>query len=374
MKQQSPNHLPYLDGMRGLAALYVVLHHAYMEIAEQPSITLSLPYFAELSTRWLYYGQIAVDIFIVLSGYCLMLPVAVAGGSLRGGTSRYFLRRARRILPPYYIALVLSLILIGVVPGMNKMSGTRWDFALPALTPSAIGSHLLLIHNLSPNWVYRINPPMWSIATEWQIYFLFPLLLLPVWKRFGNLATIAVAFSLSLAPWFLFHQGVPACPWFLGLFALGMVAAVINVSRPVPLEQLLQWSKALCVMGLAVFLGGTVTIGAPRLWQYLYLMDFLVGFTVACFLVLCTGYCFNYLKSSHPFFLRFVASRYPVQLGMFSYNLYLVHFPVLSLLHLWIRPLNLRSVEELGFLLSVGTVVSLVLSYIFHRLFERQFI
>ncbi len=369
MKQKNPNYLSYLDGLRGLAALYVVIHHAYMEVPPT-----ALPHLAELSTRWLYYGQVSVDIFIVLSGYCLMLPVVIAGGSLRGGIGQYLLRRARRILPPYYIALLLSLILIAGIPGMNQISGTRWDVALPAIKRGAIGSHLLLLHNLNVNWALTINPPMWTVATECQIYFLFPLLLLPIWKRFGNLATIIVAFTLGLAPQFLFNQlNKQACLWFLGLFAMGMVAAVINFSRLIPKERLLRWSKAFCILGLIVFFAGTFVFGASRLWEYLYLMDFLVGLTISCFLVLCTGYCFNDAKLSHPFFLRFLMSPYVVRLGTFSYSLYLVHFPLLSLLHLWIRPLNLPPVEQLGFLLSVGTGVSLILAYIFYILFERPF-
>ena len=370
MKPQSHNHLPYLDGLRGIAALYVVLHHAYMEVAVQPT----LPHWAELSTQWLLYGQVSVDVFIVLSGYCLMLPVAIAGGSLRGGTVQYLLRRARRILPAYYIALILSLILIAAIPGMNQISATRWDVALPAFSFGAIVSHLVLLHNLNPFWIHTINPPMWSVATEWQIYFLFPLLLLPVWKRFGSFVTIAVAFIVGSVPPLLIEQLKPACPWFLGLFALGMVAATISVSRMIPFNQLLRWSKMSCLLGLAAFFAGTFVLGTQTLWQHLYLMDYLVGFTIACFLLLCTGYYLNQPKSFHPSFLRFLMAPQITQLGLFSYSLYLVHFPILSLLHLWIRPLHLSPIKELSFLLTVGTAASLVSGYLFHILFERRFI
>ena len=64
--------LAYLDGLRGLAALYVVLFHVYQEcstMGEMSPMLLSL-------VRFLGEGEIAVSIFIVLSGYCLMLPVA----------------------------------------------------------------------------------------------------------------------------------------------------------------------------------------------------------------------------------------------------------------------------------------------------------
>src|SRR5437660_75394 len=98
--------LDFLDGIRGLAALYVALFH--VSYARQ-----SLPEPARHLTDWLQFGHYAVGVFIVLSGYCLMLPVArSADGRLRGGVGSYLRRRAWRILPPYYAALVLALALV----------------------------------------------------------------------------------------------------------------------------------------------------------------------------------------------------------------------------------------------------------------------
>jgi peptidoglycan/LPS O-acetylase OafA/YrhL len=364
-------HLPYLDGLRGLAALYVVLHHGYREVFGSPTTYAPPPSLVRYAAHLLSYGHFAVGIFIVLSGYCLMLPVARSSGSLRGGFRQYLFRRSRRILPPYYAALVLSLLLIALVPGMNQISGIRWDIALPALTPGAIISHIFLLHNVT-NWIYAITPPMWSVATEWQIYFLFPVLLLPVWRRFGSMATIGVAFSFGLAPHFLLPQSDTACPWFLGLFALGMVAAVINVSSPISFKQMIEWSTVLGVATTTVFL--VIAFKHQHwLWEHLYIMDMLLGVVVACLLVYCTSYCYIREESSHPFVLKFMASRYCVLLGVFSYSLYLVHVPVLSLLHLWIIPLGLSSTIALVFFLSIGTLSSLAVSYLFHLLFERRF-
>ena len=80
--------------------------------------------------------------------------------------------------------------------------------ALPAFTPGVIVSHLLLIHNFNPDWHSKIDYPMWSVATEWQIYFLFPLVLLPVWKRFGAAAAVGAGFLIGLVPLFLFFDRV----------------------------------------------------------------------------------------------------------------------------------------------------------------------
>src|ERR1700683_4166213 len=120
-------HLGFLDGLRGLAALYVVCHHPFLEGLAGPG-GHALPHDLVMSLSTLGDGQAAVDIFIVLSGFCLMIPVVRSeNGELAGGTSGFLKRRARRILPAYYGVLILSLILIGAVPLLNRVLHDRWD-------------------------------------------------------------------------------------------------------------------------------------------------------------------------------------------------------------------------------------------------------
>ena len=94
--------LLFLDGMRGLTALYVLLFHLYIPAGLSSAVQHGL--------SWLRFGHYAVGVFIVLSGYSLMLPVARSqDGRIPGGVVDFFKRRARRILPPYYAAIVCSL-------------------------------------------------------------------------------------------------------------------------------------------------------------------------------------------------------------------------------------------------------------------------
>ncbi len=363
----APLHLPYLDGLRGLAALFVVFHHAYMEIHEE-----ALSPFIQGVTGWLVNGQFAVDVFIILSGYCLMLPVVRSEGHLRGGIGQYLLRRARRILPPYYIALALSLLLIALVPCLSHPQGVRWDAALPAFTPGIIVSHLLVLHNLNSEWLVRIDPPMWSVATEWQIYFLFALLLLPVWRRFGNAVTVVVAFVVGLVPHFVFHTGDFACPWFLGLFSLGMVAASMTRYSPVTEARQIAWSWIGFALTLCLLFGAFATHFAENI-ENRYVTDTLAGIATACVLVACTAHSASEVKR-HPAILRLMKSRFAVWLGTFSYSLYLVHFPILSLLHSGIRPFGLSAAKKFLLLGSVGVAISIAVSYLFFLLFERHFL
>ncbi len=310
--------LDFLDGLRGLAALFVVLHHMHQETTYTVLDHAALPPRLLSLTSWLELGHYGVAVFIVLSGYSLMLPVVRSGtGQLKGGFGRYIQRRARRILPPYYIALAISLLLFAIVPALHHPQGTRIEADFPAWEPNAIWTHLLLVHNLTP-WTFKINGPMWSVATEWQIYFLFPLLLLPVWKRFGSVTAVIVGFGLGLAPHLLFNVGDGAYPWYIGLFAMGMMGAALSFSRHSGAASLLDkmpWLllSLLCTLGLIVTIKKWHGYAAPP--------DALAGAATMCLLV---GCAYQFQQGRNSLLLRFFRRKGLVQIGLFSYSLYLI--------------------------------------------------
>ena len=122
-------HVAYLDGLRGLAALYVVLHHAWLQTWPVTLYQDAAPGPAIMRfTRWLAFGHYAVTFFITLSGFCLMIPVLRAS-HLRGGVRGFALGRIRRILPPYYAALLLSTVI--AVLFLRNPTHTLYDGSLP---------------------------------------------------------------------------------------------------------------------------------------------------------------------------------------------------------------------------------------------------
>lgn len=234
VKKPQKLHLNFLDGLRGFAAFYVVLHHLL-----RIDTTNGMPNWLIKVTRFTEFGHTMVAIFIVLSGFSLMLPVALSENhQIRGGFGEYIKRRSLRILPAYYSALLLSLVGLLFTPagiiflqgGNHKILNDKAfldNFQLLNLL-----AHVLLLHNLYPQWSFSINMALWSVATEWQIYFLFPLILLPIWRRFGNASALVVGFGLGLIPSLFPLQDVQgACFWYVGLFALGQVSAAFAVSR-----------------------------------------------------------------------------------------------------------------------------------------------
>ena len=104
-------HITHVEGLRAVAALIVYVNHAYAQ-TWNPDLTPPPDGLLSLVSYSLIAGHLSVTVFIVVSGFCLALPV-VATGELRGGAGAFFKRRARRILPPYYGAVALCLLLIG---------------------------------------------------------------------------------------------------------------------------------------------------------------------------------------------------------------------------------------------------------------------
>jgi len=224
------DHLPYLDSLRGLAALYVVMCHATLTFhPDHWTLPLSVTDFNQIFVA----GHYAVDLFIILSGFCLMLPVIRNDGKLRGGIIVFFQKRARRILPPYYLAMGLSILLTATLIGYK--TGTFWDNTFP-ITKTDIITHLILIQDFFTDNSGKINYVFWSISVEWGIYLLFPLILI-CWRKFGAFTTTAVTIILSyglFVPLRLLHLNTSPwgiCPHYFGLFTLGMLAVEIIFSQ-----------------------------------------------------------------------------------------------------------------------------------------------
>ncbi len=319
-------HLQYLDGFRGLAALYIVFYHGAAVLFAKSQF-FGFHYAKQVLERG---APLGVAVFIVLSGYCLMLPVTWAGaGEIPGGTWAYIKRRAKRILPAYYAALACSILLIAFVPAFGQFRGDWWDHALPALHWDNIVAHALLIHSLSgTRWATHINGPMWSVAVEWHIYFAFPFLLLPLVRRFGVVSMAFVAYALGIALYLLVGLQWERS-WYLGLFAMGAAGAAIGFTDEARLRQFrkLPWgwvSAASWIVAIALWLGG------DRCSYPAFVYDFFTGIATTATLIYCTRQITDGHASARKPLVRLFGCRAAVWVGAVSYSLYLTHAPILA--------------------------------------------
>lgn len=170
-------HLPFLDGIRGVAILLVFLYHslgtafnkAHPEWAGG-GLWLDL---SNITRTWFIaspasIGWVGVSVFFVVSGFCIHL-------SHQNGYawSEFFRRRVFRIYPAYILVILAMLPWFPSSP--LEESVPKWFQA---------ATHLLGIHNLFEATHLGINPAFWSIGVEIQLYALYPLLVL-MHRRLG---------------------------------------------------------------------------------------------------------------------------------------------------------------------------------------------
>lgn len=370
-KTTSRVRLDFIDGMRGIAAFYVMLGHAFKwAVLENGEISSSLSPTFVWATRGLMLTHYAVAVFIVLSGFCLMLPVVCAQDqALPGGLMGFAKRRARRILPPYYAALAFVLVFGFASDHFMKHANAG---SVNKSTGSIL-SHVLLLHNLSAKYCVTLDGPMWSVAWEWQIYFLFALMLLPVWRRYGIGWTLALAFSLGFLP--LLALPGPSnfswtCPWYVGLFALGMAAAVV-MGKPGHyrlINSVLFQNSAL----LLLVSGLLLTLFLRPLWlDHAWIVDTVMGVFAALFILACANKA--NANGWHTMVVKGLESRSLMLLGAFSYSLYLVHYPILAKIHYVLEGHHFSHYAQCIVMLFVGLPVCLFAAYLFHLAFERPF-
>jgi peptidoglycan/LPS O-acetylase OafA/YrhL len=341
-----------LDGVRGLAALFVVVHHVFLR---------AFPgYPADRAPAWaapFIFGRFAVVVFIVLSGFSLSLSPARRGWRL-GGVSGFLRRRARRILPAYWAALALSLAVAWLVmppPGQ----------AAPG--PGSVAADALLVQNVvilpTPNGAF------WSLAVECQLYLLFPLMLVAVRRR-GPVALVAAATAVVAGigvaaphlPWLEVFV-VESAPDLAALFAVGVLAASVVAAG----ERRRSWPwPALAAAGVLPVLATIAWLGSTWTLNHLLWVDLMLGPAVACLLAaLATGRPARLLRALEARPLR--------GLGLCSYSLYLTHGPIVVLAY------ELIVLPWLGhgpaaFIVAVGLVVPLSIAFarVFAAAFERS--
>lgn len=359
-EQSKKLHLPFLDGIRAVAALYVVVNHVSSQLVlhwpkDKPSLDSSR--LGHILKLLLAEGHTAVTAFIILSGFCLMLPVA-SSGVLKGGALNFFKRRARRILPPYYIALLFSILVVLVLQNPRELATLPKDTLL----------HLLLVHDMWVQESNRINAALWSVAVECRIYLFFPLMVL-AWRKWGGLRTTLFLLAVSLpAQYALKWTPINPYAWgtclhYFGLFGLGMLTCDLASRRvwesnPL-LERIFQWPTPLVFFVLWALL---------RERGPFFVRDIPAGLAFASFLILLCRYETGQAR-------RFLSSAPMVYIGTFAYSIYLIHRPILDMLEHWvINRLDLAAVPTLAIFSVLCVAVVLPVSRLFFWCFERPFL
>jgi peptidoglycan/LPS O-acetylase OafA/YrhL len=312
-----PGRVVGLDGIRGLAALFVVLSHIFERAWPGYPGANHAPFWA----AWMIYGRGAVVIFIALSGFSLGLGPARSGWRFKS-LPAYAHRRAWRILPPYWAALGFSLVMTWYV-----LAQPGW----PVPTGKSVVVYGFLVQDAfsqghSPGFWSAGSPnrAFWSIAVEAQLYFLLPLLLLLVRRvsaraMVGLVAAIVVTIGLLGPHVPLMNTAlVKFTPDLAVLFAVGLLAAgIVTAGERTRSRPWAGYALAATVPVIALM----VVKGAMWSNLNLFWLDLAWAPAVGCLLAA--------IATSRPRpVVRLLDSRLPRSLGSCSYSLYLTHMPI----------------------------------------------
>ena len=333
------DHLPALDGIRGLGIPIVLLYHH--------------------NVTWLTGGVLAVSMFFTLSGF-LITRLMIAEWERSGTVSlrRFYERRARRLFPSSFVVLLGVVVIWTAFPGSGRRLGfwewfsglTYWENTYLLVTGKDYGGLFGLANPVQH---------LWSLSLEEQVYLVFPLVVLALlagrrtaaasWRLFAVLAALAGT-GFLLGAWYESHgplwanlpgidakcEGV-ACAYYAtevraGEFFIGAAFAVLwMVWKGTP--GLVRWLRrprvqvaSYALLALEVWLWWQV--GYRNSWtEFFFPWGVLVNGLVVCALMAVAS---AHTGVSGP--LSWKPLRY---VGQITYTIYLVHWPVFLLFDSW---------------------------------------
>jgi peptidoglycan/LPS O-acetylase OafA/YrhL len=339
-----PYRYELLDGLRGAAALVVVMHHVGIVQA----------------------GHFAVMVFFVISGYC----ITASAESFRNRSQSiadFLRRRVRRIYPPYLVAVAFyatTRTVKALAGGTDQLSRSPLDW-LQNLT---LTQWLTLLRHPQP-WPSE-NPTLfvgafWSLNYEEQFYLVIALcLLLSLWKRIPILAVVAILAAAGLA----LNLARPA-NWICGLFLEYWVHFALGASLFFLLCKYTSRRARFLYVALLLAVGIALSVrllpwSAERIADERAPMEiaFLVGVTLV-------------LLALRPLSVPLVSSKWwkPfAALGAISYSLYLVHQFNVHLVNTIAGRILPRAPSWLN--LTCVLALHVALASVFWYFFERPFL
>jgi peptidoglycan/LPS O-acetylase OafA/YrhL len=386
MPAPSARRYESLDVWRGVACLSVLVFHATLFTAT-PGLWDRVLASGGTATEWALaltiQGKFGVPLFFVVSGYCIT-AAAVAVQEGRHGTGAFFVRRVRRIYPPYWVLLATVVVVAAALP----------DAWLPASAPDELGL-LPRPGTLTPaQWFGAVTlteewrpvvagPPKqhflnhaWTLCYEEQFYAVVGLTLVLSRRYFYPLvAVVTAAVYLNVTDLNALlgtRLGIELNRYQLhapGTFLDGMwlaFAAGVGVHYAVTGR-----SPSARRAIILLLLGGLAWAARP--------LDALLGYHTTLAKCLTTAFPFALLLIVLHRYDRIVAAARifaPLRFcGRMCYSLYLVHAPVCVLLGWACYRAGLTGpVQSLAITLPACLVSSLVAGLTFHRFVERRYL
>ena len=294
--------LPGIDALKGLACVLIVWHHLAFYGPMSDVVYSSAPGLMD----WLYdYGRMAVQLFLVVGGFLAAASLAPKGTAVFGAAGPLILRRYARLVKPYLVALMVSVLVAALVrPWFDHPSVS----APPTLFQ--LLAHALLLQDLLGQ--ESLSAGVWYVAMDLQLYAM-AVLVFAASRRLRTSAAVsagAMAVLLVALLSLLVFNRQPSFDitalYFFGAYALGMLAF---------------WASREAGGRRGFWLAAIAVLGALAL-----ALDFRGRLVVAVVTALALVWLSRAPQDAWP--LRWLRQRRLQQLGRISYSVFLIHFPV----------------------------------------------
>ena len=332
---------PELDGLRGISVLGVLFFHVKFDFFSG--------------------GYLGVDVFIVISGYLITSIIFEKLRIEKFSFLDFFLRRSQRLLPSYFIVLIISLLFsyfLLLPDDLLKFS--------KSLISSTFFISNFFFWLTSGYWEEGgFNPLLhtWSLSLEWQFYFFLSIFLFFIWKISQKtsrvLLFLALIFIVSFSLAILFidrNLSFFLLPFRMYEFLIGCFIYFIKDNE---FKIISLYSNFLSFLAISSILISFV------------LFDSLSQVPGYISLIPCLGTAILiYIKES--FIHKFLRLKYLVFVGLFSYSLYLFHWPII----VFFDSMTIFEINNYDKILLVlfSIVVSIINYFLIEKPFRKNFL
>jgi peptidoglycan/LPS O-acetylase OafA/YrhL len=325
-----------VDGLRALAVLPVLLFHG--------------------GFSWLSGGYVGVDIFFVISGFVIASKLVEELDAGRFSIAAFYVRRIRRIIP----ALTATILFSYFAAMFLFLPDAMQDFSRSVVATAAFVSNLYFWKSSGYFETAALDRPLlhtWSLAIEEQFYLFIPVALYLAyryarryaWLPFALLAAASLALSAYVtdkAPTANFFL-LPTRAWELLIGVLLVLLPIKPVSGKFANEALALVGLCLILYAITTFTDATPFPGLSALLP-----------TLGAAILIQVGRHHSSLVG------KALSWRPVVGIGLISYSLYLVHWPII----VFARYVLLRNLE--GFEIAAMVAASICLAYLSWRFIE----
>jgi peptidoglycan/LPS O-acetylase OafA/YrhL len=331
---------PDVDGLRAIAVLSVLLFHGGVSV--------------------LSGGYAGVDVFFVISGFVIATKLVEEIDEGKFSIANFYVRRIRRILP----ALVATILLCCVAACAFFLPNALHDFARSVVATAVFLSNMYFWKNSGYFETGALDRPLlhtWSLAIEEQFYIVIPIVLylFVVYARRWTFALFALAAALSLGLSIFMTDKAPTANFFvLPTRAWELLLGVLVALAPwVPTSNRIL-REVIAVAGLTLIAIAMLTYTSATPFPGLAAFVPTIGTAALIYLG----------KAGEPSVVaRALGLRPVVAVGLISYSLYLVHWPII----VFARYALLRDLH--GWEIVAAVVASFVLAYLSYRYVETPF-